>query len=291
MHRLEVTTVVYNTIQYNTIQYNTIQYNTIQYNTIQYNTTHRTETCLSTLIRACIGVAPRRLTGLGLDLPVNSLQQILRSSFPGLPANLTACFPCYLPSAKVLIRSCPALHLCRLPQRALQVRDFAAAAQAREDARASGLRALLASVGVNVPAASVASNAVGNADDMECCICLDAPEEPMASPCGHVFCKQCIRDALSQERRCVGFACFTGWECKCKAASSRVAARACLAALACWDACIAASGKFWCMQHGPVATSVDASTSATSQANNITRCFLEANMKRLEWFAAVRCLG
>jgi hypothetical protein len=52
------------------------------------------------------------------------------------------------------------------------------------------------------PAVSTASNAVGgSADDMECCICLDAPEEPVASPCGHVFCKQCIRDALSQERR------------------------------------------------------------------------------------------
>jgi hypothetical protein len=54
------------------------------------------------------------------------------------------------------------------------------------------------------PAVSTASNAVGSiaGDDMECCICLDAPEEPVASPCGHVFCKQCIKDALSQERRC-----------------------------------------------------------------------------------------
>lgn len=90
----------------------------------------------------------------------------------------------------------------RLPERALQVTDFAAAARAREDARLQRINALL--YGTAAPAVSVASNALGgsNADDTECCICLDAPEEPVASPCGHVFCKQCIRDALSQERRC-----------------------------------------------------------------------------------------
>jgi hypothetical protein len=79
------------------------------------------------------------------------------------------------------------------------LRDYAAAAQARQDAAIRQLHAAIAAAG---PAASIASNAVGgSADDMECCMCLDAPEEPVASPCGHVFCEQCIRDALSQERR------------------------------------------------------------------------------------------
>ncbi|WIA10185.1 hypothetical protein OEZ85_010388 [Tetradesmus obliquus] len=71
----------------------------------------------------------------------------------------------------------------KLPERALQVTDFAAAARAREDARLQRINALL--YGTAAPAVSVASNALGgsNADDTECCICLDAPEEPVASPC------------------------------------------------------------------------------------------------------------
>lgn len=76
------------------------------------------------------------------------------------------------------------------------MRDFAA-----EAVRAAAARAAAAAG----PAESVGS--VGGSAEAECDICLDAPEEPMVAPCGHVFCKTCIKDALSQERRCGGCCC------------------------------------------------------------------------------------
>lgn len=78
--------------------------------------------------------------------------------------------------------------MLRLSERALTVRDFAAANTAAVMNRGWSAQ----------PSESVGSTGGSGA---ECGVCLDAPEEPLVSPCGHVFCKSCIRDALSQERR------------------------------------------------------------------------------------------
>lgn len=69
---------------------------------------------------------------------------------------------------------------CRLSERSLAVRDFAAQQAA---------------------AMAAAARSAEAAASGECGLCLDAPEEPVAGPCGHVFCNLCITDAVSQERK------------------------------------------------------------------------------------------
>jgi hypothetical protein len=38
--------------------------------------------------------------------------------------------------------------------------------------------------------------------DLECCICLDAYESPVMTPCHHWFCKECILGVLSGNTHC-----------------------------------------------------------------------------------------
>ncbi|KAF6753474.1 hypothetical protein DFP72DRAFT_966765, partial [Ephemerocybe angulata] len=33
----------------------------------------------------------------------------------------------------------------------------------------------------------------------ECSVCLDEYEEPVCIPCGHVYCKSCIKDVVNQQ--------------------------------------------------------------------------------------------
>ncbi|KNC54784.1 uncharacterized protein AMSG_01636 [Thecamonas trahens ATCC 50062] len=37
---------------------------------------------------------------------------------------------------------------------------------------------------------------------LQCAVCLDAITTPTSTTCGHVFCKLCIRKAISRTRRC-----------------------------------------------------------------------------------------
>lgn len=85
-----------------------------------------------------------------------------------------------------------------MTERALTVRDFAAEAVA---AAAAEARAAAARV------AAAVGGGDGNSDDSGdvCGVCLDTAEQPEAqvSPCGHVFCKNCITEALQEDKRCV----------------------------------------------------------------------------------------
>ncbi|WIA08248.1 hypothetical protein OEZ85_007693 [Tetradesmus obliquus] len=115
-----------------------------------------------------------------------------------------------------VMRSSASAHRCRLramtllqpmrricsggrpSERALTVRDFAAEAAAAYAAAAAPAAA--AAGGVLDESVAGAEGPAGAA--AECGVCLDAPEVPMAAPCGHVFCKGCITDALKEDRRC-----------------------------------------------------------------------------------------
>lgn len=60
-------------------------------------------------------------------------------------------------------------------------------------------------LGHDVPGAGGGAAGAGGGDaDVECGLCLDAPEDPVITPCGHTFCRSCIKDSLQQERRWVG---------------------------------------------------------------------------------------
>ncbi|XP_037726597.1 E3 ubiquitin-protein ligase RNF125-like [Drosophila subpulchrella] len=41
-----------------------------------------------------------------------------------------------------------------------------------------------------------------NMDPYECPVCFDSPNEPVATRCGHVFCKECLISALEPSKLC-----------------------------------------------------------------------------------------
>lgn len=102
-----------------------------------------------------------------------------------------------MPGHKASALPCPwHSHCCRLSERALKVRDFAAEAEA---ARAAELRAAIAAA-----AGGDAGGGSGSSDQGEVCgVCLDVAEQPgaLVAPCGHVFCCNCISEVLKEEKR------------------------------------------------------------------------------------------
>jgi len=40
-------------------------------------------------------------------------------------------------------------------------------------------------------------------DEFNCAICLDLMYSPVTTPCGHTFCKYCLKDALEIKMECI----------------------------------------------------------------------------------------
>eukprot|EP00775_Hariotina_reticulata_P009723 gene9723-9882_t len=93
----------------------------------------------------------------------------------------------------------------RLSERTLTANHASRARAAAPAAAAGGAAALMQSLFGEESVASTgggAAGAGGGGADVECGLCLDAPEDPVITPCGHTFCRSCVRDSLQQERRC-----------------------------------------------------------------------------------------
>lgn len=74
----------------------------------------------------------------------------------------------------------------------------AAAASATEEATAEASAARLVAAAAESALAAQLNNA-----DLQCAVCLCAPiEGPASTPCGHVFCAECIREALQVANQC-----------------------------------------------------------------------------------------
>eukprot|EP00984_Skeletonema_dohrnii_P006395 scaffold2293_cov81-Skeletonema_dohrnii-CCMP3373.AAC.6 len=54
----------------------------------------------------------------------------------------------------------------------------------------------------NTAAPPVTLNQDNIPDDFICSICMTVPVEPLVTPCDHVFCKPCIRQALNDRNLC-----------------------------------------------------------------------------------------
>ena len=59
-----------------------------------------------------------------------------------------------------------------------------------------------ASAGVGYPRNIFIYESSEKLEDLECCICLNICNDPKQCPNGHMFCKECIENALASQRKC-----------------------------------------------------------------------------------------